>query len=274
MALTPFHSTRALTLTLLASATMLAATAKPPAAPIAPTATASAPASTPAPANPAIVPIDRKDPWWVQRHAALNARVKSAAEKGDAKVLFLGDSITQGWENEGKDTWAKHFAPRGAINLGIGGDRTQHVLWRLANGHTEGLARPAKGDAPALVVLMIGTNNTNSDAPEQIDAGVGAVLASLRERLPKAKVLLLAIFPRGEKPDDIFRQRVDATNALLAKRAASPGVTYLDIGKSFLEADGTIAKAIMPDALHLSPEGYARWAKAIESTVKTALGEP
>ncbi len=271
----PNHTLFVRTFALFALAVGLVAAGKPPAAPV-----ATPPAVTPsAPANPAIVPVDRKDQWWVNRHSAFNERVKSAAEKGDARILFLGDSITQGWENEGKDAWSKHYAPRGAINLGIGGDRTQHILFRLANGNVEGLALPKSGKAPELVVLMIGTNNMSSDTPEQIDAGVGAVIASLRERLPKTKVLLLAIFPRGEKPEDQFRQKVAATNVLLAKRAApasasTPGVTYLDIGKSFLEADGTLAKTVMPDALHLSPEGYARWAKAIEPVVAEAQGKP
>lgn len=223
-------------------------------------------------ANPATSPVDRKDEWWAQRQAAFNERVKQGAEKGDIGILFIGDSITQGWEGNGKEVWAKQFAPRHAVNLGIGGDRTQHVLWRLDNGNVEGLARPASGEAPKLAILMIGTNNVGDTPPEQTAAGVTAIVTKLRQKLPQTKVLVLAIFPREEKPGAL-RAKNAKVNEQIAKLADGSMIFYHDIGPAFLEPDGTLTKEIMPDALHLSPKGYQLWADAIEEDVKKLLGE-
>ncbi len=224
-----------------------------------------------------VVPVPRngeKDKWWMDRNASFNARVKQGAEKGDIGMLFIGDSITQGWEGEGKAVWAKYYGPRNAVNLGIGGDRTQHVLWRLQNGNLEGLEKPKAGAAPKLAVVMIGTNNSNGNdnSADEIAQGVKAIVHELNTRLPETKVLLLAIFPRGEKPNP-QREKLAAVNAEIAKLDDHKRVFFMDIGASFLAADGTLPKAIMPDFLHLSPDGYTKWAEAIEPRVKELLGE-
>jgi len=210
-------------------------------------------------APPTTTPVPRKDDWWTKRHEASLERAK----KGDVDLLFVGDSITQGWgENE---TWKKHYAPRKAANIGFSGDRTQHVLWRLENGEIDGIN-------PRGIVLMIGTNNAGSDSAEDIAEGITQIVSLLRERLPDSNILLLAVFPRGEQPNPT-REKLDAVNAKVAKLDDGGKVHYLDIGSSFLEDDGSISKEIMPDFLHLSPEGYKRWAKAIEPAVKHMLGE-
>jgi beta-glucosidase len=185
-------------------------------------------------------------------------------EKGDVDLLFLGDSITQGWNNN--KVWQRHYGPRKAANYGIGGDRTQHVLWRIQNGEIDGIS-------PKLIVLMIGTNNAGSDSAEDIAAGIKAIVKTLREKLPETKILLLGVFPRGEKPNPL-REKLDRVNATVSKLDDKPYVTYLDIGKSFLEPDGTLSRTIMPDFLHLSGRGYRIWADAIEPTVWELLDEP
>ncbi|MBL8765143.1 MAG: GDSL family lipase [Phycisphaerae bacterium] len=188
------------------------------------------------------------------------------------RVLFLGDSITQGWESDGKEAWEKHWAPLGAANFGISGDRTQHVLWRLANGNLAGLAAPASGAAPKVVVLMIGTNNSNGEdnTAEEIGAGIGAIVSSLREKLPATRVLVLGIFPRGEKPDS-QRQKITKVNAIAARLADGKFVHYLDIGPDFLSADGTISREVMPDFLHLSRKGYDIWSNSIQARVNDLM---
>jgi lysophospholipase L1-like esterase len=212
--------------------------------------------------NPATDAQPRKDDAWVARQKELNERAK----KGGAELLFLGDSITEGWEGGGKEVWDKHFGPRKALNLGISGDQTQHVLWRLDHGNVDGLA-------PKAAVVMIGTNNTNGgQTAEQIAEGVQKITEKLGEKLPKTKVLLLAIFPRGEKPNP-QRELIASINAKLAKLADGKRVHFLDIGPKFVGADGTIDKAVMPDFLHLSPKGYAIWADAIEADLKKLLDE-
>ena len=197
------------------------------------------------------------------RHNAFNERIK----QGNVDLIFIGDSITQGWEGAGKDVWAKHYAKRNAVNLGIGGDRTQHVLWRLDNGNVDGVS-------PKLAVLMIGTNNSNgTDSPaEEIGAGIQAIVKKLREKLPQTKVLILAVFPRGEKPSP-QREKNAKASEIASQLADNENVYYLDIGPKFVADDGTLSKEIMPDFLHLSPKGYEIWAEAIEPKVAELMGE-
>jgi beta-glucosidase len=224
----------------------------------------------------AVTPVSKEnEAWWKQRHESFNAKAAEAARNGDIDIIFLGDSITQGWENEGKDVWAKHYSPRGALNLGIGGDRTQHVLWRLDHGNIDGLDKPAHGHAPKLVVVMIGTNNSNGEdnTAEEIADGNKAIVAKLREKLPETKVLLLAIFPRGETPNP-QREKNARASELASKIADGTMVHFLDNGPTFLTVDGTLTKEIMPDALHLSPKGYQIWADAIEAKVKELTTNP
>ena len=204
-------------------------------------------------------------------HQGTQKRIDSFNEiskKGEAKLVFLGDSITQGWEGAGKEAWKKNWEPLKAANFGIGGDRTEHVLWRLDHGNFDGLK-------PSLVVLMIGTNNTgHRRAEEPADdtaAGVKAILERLAAKCPDTRVLLLGIFPRGEKPEDKLRVHNSAINERLAKLADGSKVHFMDIGKSFLEPDGTLSKEIMPDLLHLSPKGYQIWADAIRDKVATLM---
>jgi lysophospholipase L1-like esterase len=214
------------------------------------------------PAHDAVTPVDRPEEGWQARHKAFNERVAM----GDCDLILIGDSITQGWEGEGKDVWAKYYTPRKAVNLGIGGDRTQHVLWRLEHGNLEGIT-------PKLAVLMIGTNNSGSNTAQEIADGVKAIVEELREHVPDTKVLVLGIFPRGENNDDPRRQVNQAANEIIATLADGEMVHYLDIGPKYLADDGTLSKEIMPDLLHLSPRGYEIWAEATEEKVKELMGE-
>lgn len=225
--------------------------------------------------NYAINPVPR-DPGSLRRHERFNEMSK----EGKATLVFLGDSITQGWEGKGLATWNKYYAKRNAVDFGIGGDRTEHVLWRLDHGNFDGLK-------PKLIVLMIGTNNTGhvgrpqqelngatyACTAEQTAEGVKAILDRLEKKVPDTKVLLLGIFPRGEKPSDAMRQQNEKTNAIIANYADGKRVFYQDIGKTFLQPDGTLTREVMPDLLHLSEKGYDMWAEAIEPKIKELLGE-
>lgn len=216
------------------------------------------------PMHDAVKPVPKPDKWWQDRHQSFNKR----AQAGNVNLLFVGDSITQGWENPDvqRNIWAKHFGPRQPMNAGIGGDRTQHVLWRLDNGNITGIK-------PKVVVLMIGTNNAGANTPEQIADGIKAVVGKLRAKLPETKVLLLAIFPRGANPSDVLRQKNTKANELAKTCADGKMVHYLDIGPKFLQEGGVLSKEIMPDLLHLSVKGYQIWADAIESKLAELLGD-
>ena len=168
---------------------------------------------------------------------------------------------------EVKTCGAKFYAPRNAVNLGIGGDQTSHVLWRLDHGNIDGIS-------PKLAVVMIGTNNAGSGQnSEQVAAGVKAVVEKLRAKLPQTKVLLLAIFPRGPNNQDNLRQVNTKANEIISKLADDQNVFFLDIGPNFVAADGTLSKDVMPDLLHLNPESYQTWAESIEPMVKKLMGE-
>lgn len=215
---------------------------------------------TPVPSSMQAEP--RPDEWWQQRHAEMNARV----QQGEADLIFIGDSITQGWESKGQAIWEQYYADRKAVNLGISGDRTQHVIWRLQNGNIDGIA-------PKLAVVMIGTNNYEANTAEEIAAGITQIVGILRARLPECKVLLLAIFPRMPEPGPV-RERLARASALAAESVAKdPMVYYLDIGPRFLDPDGSLSPEVMPDYLHPNEKGYRIWAESIEPHVAIMLGE-
>ncbi len=223
-------------------------------------------------ANTAITPEPR-DANWVKRHEGF----VEIAKQGGVNVLFVGDSITDAWRNPnpergGKAVWDREFAPLGAANFGISGDRTQHVLWRLQNGELNGIK-------PKAVVLMIGTNNTGLErdnitprnTPAEAAAGVAAIVKYIRTQSPDTKILLLAVFPRGEKPDHQQRKQVAEINAEIAKLHDGKSVRFLDIGPKFLTADGTLPKETMYDFLHLGEKGYETWAAAIKQPLAQLL---
>ncbi|MCI0455383.1 MAG: GDSL-type esterase/lipase family protein [Gemmataceae bacterium] len=220
--------------------------------------------------NPAATPSPRMgkggqpDAKWMQRHEGFVA----IAKKGDVDVLFLGDSITDGWRfKNGKATWDRHFGPLKAANFGIGGDRTEHVLWRISNGEMDHIK-------PKVAVLMIGTNNTGANSAEQIAAGITAIVKKINELSPETKVLLLAVFPRGEKAEgNKARVKIIEINKQISKLEGKR-VRYLDIGGKFLQDDGTLTRDIMPDFLHLSGRGYEIWAEAILPRLREMLGKP
>jgi lysophospholipase L1-like esterase len=212
----------------------------------------------------AIIPVPREGRHH-DRYLMLNERAQS--HQGELDLLFVGDSITQGWEGAGKEFWERFYGHRRAVNIGIGGDRTQHVLWRLENGNIEGLS-------PKVTVVMIGTNNSglNRNSTPEVLEGVTAVVHRIREKLPETKILLLAIFPRGREFNE-QRGRILQVNQALRKLEDGERIHFLDIGHIFLQPDGSLSEEIMPDALHLSPAGYQLWAEAMEPTLQKLLEE-
>jgi len=211
----------------------------------------------------AVTPVPRTDQWWGPRHKAVNERLK----QGNADLLFIGDSITHGWESTGKEIWDTYYAPRNAVNMGFSGDRTQHVLWRLDNLNLEGLS-------PRLAIIMIGTNNSNGNdnTAEEIADGIITICQRLRTKLPKTKILLLAIFPRNAGPSPQRQKNVKA-GLLASKIADGKMIHYLDINSRFLTKDGLLTRDIMPDYLHPNKAGYKIWAEAIEPKVAKLMGE-
>lgn len=200
--------------------------------------------------------------WWNGNFNRIGADIEKMDGKID--VVFVGDSITARWR--GSENWEKHWGSYRAVNMGIGGDQTQHVLWRLQEGHLEGYQ--AK-----LFVVMIGTNNMwGRDAdPAHAAAGVKAVIDLIQSKQPQARILLMSILPTGEK-NNPGREKRKAVNELISKYDGGQ-VEYVDVWDRYLEPDGTISKEVMGDFLHLAPRGYDIWAESIRDKVKEIVGE-
>ncbi len=225
---------------------------------------ASASAASSADASAA---IEKKDTNGAVRkaHDSFLARGKA----GPVGLLFLGDSITAGW-TRAPHIWESYYSSFQPANFGIGGDRTQHVIWRIENGELEGLT-------PKVTVLMLGTNNSSDNTAAEIAAADKKIVQLIRAKIPGTKVLLLAIFPRGARKDkegvitaaalaDASQRTavINAVNAELAKLDDGKNVRFLDIAPVFLGQDGKIPFALMPDQLHPVAAGYQLWADAMK----------
>lgn len=200
-------------------------------------------------------------PWMsiARWHQMFDDQLARAAQ-GNIDVMFVGDSLTEMWP---KALWDANFGAMKAANFGIGGDHTGNVLWRLQQ---PGMA----AIKPKLVVLLIGVNNINlcNETPEQVFAGIQAVLAKLRTHYPSARILLNAVLPEGRAPDDDGRQRVLTLNQMVKSLDDGKTVYFHDFGSRFVAADGTLSAALQPDFLHLSEAGYQIFADAIRPAIE------
>lgn len=210
--------------------------------------------------NSAIIPMPNPEvsiqSWWLARHEAVNATLLI----GDSQLLFFGNSIVHGFEGAGKEVWQKYYANRGALNMGFGWDRTQHLLWRLDNSDFSNVS--AK-----LAVVLIGTNNIGRNTPEEIIETITLIVQRIRSKIAHCNVLLLGILPRYiiSHPD---RLNIAEINAGISKLADNHTIYFIDIGQVFLDNSGDISKEIMADGLHPTTQGYYLLAEAIEPLVK------
>jgi lysophospholipase L1-like esterase len=252
--------------------------------------------------NPALGKLNRDIP----RHQEFLKRIEQSKGAGD--VIFIGDSITQGWE--GQKAWNENFAAFNPVNLGISGDQTGHVLWRLTDG------KELENLKPKAAVIMIGTNNTSNHSAEHIAGGIKAIVEELKKQKPNIKILLLGVFPRGgggdaemslaqitesikpindelkkEKPDvaqlnALFKglqqkrgtipaaklnKKIGEINTIISKLDDGKSIFYKDIGPVFLDQTGGLPGEIMPDYLHLSGKGYELWGQAIKADIEKLL---
>ncbi len=207
----------------------------------------------------AAVKTGKNGPRFLQLHGQYLERAK----EGNIDLLFLGDSITENWRRAPK-VWKTNYGPMNVANFGIGGDRTQHVLWRIENGELDGIH-------PKVVVLMIGTNNSNSDAPGPIAAAIEKIVHEIQDKTG-AKVLLLAIFPR-DRPSDVKNQMstIKQVNDRIARLDDGKTIRFLDIGPKFLGEDGKLNQKLFSDGLHPNVAGYQVWADAMRPTLDAMM---
>ena len=203
-------------------------------------------------------PEPREDARARKRFEQITRALKTEAYR----VLFLGDSITERFDPA---SWREHMAPRGVLNAGINGDRTEHLRWRLEHGNLD-------GPPPQGVVVLIGTNDLgHGRTPEIAAEGIRLVVESLRQRLSDSRILLLGLLPRSASPEAHLRRAVGAVNRLIKNCDDGGAVRYADIGAVLLDPDGRLRRAISPDTLHFSPRGYARLAPRLDSLIDRDL---
>ena len=214
-------------------------------------------------------PLDPPEPRTAAEPVATFEHINTAVKTQPYRALFIGDSITERWQLPvwgAKPVWDANMAPRGVLNAGVSGDRTEHVLWRLDHGNLDG--PPPKG-----VVLMIGTNDLgHGRSPELAAQGIRAILIRLREKLPNTRILLLGLWPRGATPADRLRQAVNAVNRLIPSCADGTTIVYADVGGVLLEANGTLTRSISPDLLHFTGAGYERIVPKLDPLIDRLLG--
>jgi len=215
-----------------------------------------------------ITPKPRQSEFWLNRFDEINRRI----EQGNIDLLFVGDSITHFCEGTiyptnsephgtvGQAVWDEYYSQRNAVNIGIGGDKIEHILWRLDHGNIDGIS-------PKLIVLLAGTNNAKDNTAAEIADGIVAIIDKLQLKLPDSKILLLSIFPRGEYPNDLRTILANASQTAAARIADKDNVYYMDIAANFLSNDGILSPDIMPDARHPNEQGYRIWAESIEPIV-------
>jgi lysophospholipase L1-like esterase len=202
-------------------------------------------------------PADAVTPVENSRHTKLLEEIRQ--RNGKIDFVLIGDSITDFWPGKGKDSYAE-FAAWNPLDLGVSGEQTEQVLRRLLNGELDGYKAKA-------IMIMIGTNNIghfSDEKPEWVAAGIKKIVETVKEKQPQAKILLLAIFPRGATAEDNQNKRVIETNKLLPSLADGKTVFYMDIGKIFLDEQGNAKKELMPDFLHPNADGYKLWLEAVK----------
>ena len=207
--------------------------------------------------------------WQMSVH---KSRMNFVATNGPGKVVFIGDSITDFWGSKGRNVWNKFFADgkRKAINLGISADRTEHILWRLTEG------KELDGYEAKVIVLMIGTNNSGhfpfeKEPPVDTILGIRKILEVIKEKQPKAKTILTAIFPRGATVNDPYRKRNEVVNKELPKFCDGKRVVWCDFNDKFLDAEGNLSREIFLDLLHPEERGYEIWASEVIPMIDAAL---
>ena len=234
----------------------------------------AAPAAELAKEHPSTVAQVRLASWWFDRHAEKIAEIeKSNNPKDERKIelLMVGDSITNNFDKKGpgEPVWKKYFTPLNALNLGFGGDRTNHVLWRLEH-------LPKIKPAPLAASLMIGTNNIcwGSDKPKQAAEGIQEITRKLNAMYPKMKILVLGVFPRREQLDHPHRKQIIELNSYLPGLLKDiPNVSFMDIGSEFLDEKGFLSREMMPDTTHPSEKAHEIWAQAITPKLREMMGK-
>ena len=219
------------------------------------------PRRSPMPVEAIPAPIDLQ--LWRDQVTGLDAKLPSL-QLASRQLVFIGDSITAGWD---PGLFSQFYGMRAPVLLGVIGDVTQGVLERLP--------REWGPLRPKLVVLLIGTNNTQwwHSTPEDLSLGVAEIVRLIHTKSPATKILIVGILPRGSGPGEPLRAVNARTNALIARCADNQTTFYIDVGRALVNASGQLSNEVSFDLLHLTPVGYALYAMALEPEIKKLMGD-
>ena len=218
---------------------------------------------------------DQPTPRSDQNSRIAHAQLVAKANSGQIDVYFVGDSIARRWGAldypELLANWNANFFGWNAANFGWGADRTENILWRLENGEL------GRGQ-PKVIVVMAGSNNVGTQPAgdrtvDEATRGVTAIVDLLRRRLPRATIILTAIFPRNDSMAAM--PVIDRINANLARLADGTRVRFITVNDRLADSDGRVYPGMMnPDGLHPTVTGYQVWADALKPILAEILGPP
>ena len=200
----------------------------------------------------------RRYDGYVKRWNTIRPQWAGEVAKDQGAIVFLGDSITQGWGTDFK----KSFDGMKLANRGIGGDTTRGMLIRLQED--------VLSLHPKAVVLLMGTNDIEVEVPaDAIGRNFQKIAAGLKAHDPKMPVIVCRIFPSSatkKRP----RETILAVNEKIAAAVkGDPQFTVVDTNALFANAEGDALPALFPDLLHLNAAGYAKWASALRPIFAT-----
>lgn len=207
--------------------------------------------------NPATIPTPVKDVQGDKRWMSMHERFLHDGQVSPCDVLFIGDSLIRNMKET--EAWDTYFAPLNSLNFGIGGDCTEHVLWRIENGELDGIN-------PKVVVLLVGTNNHHSSA-EQVVEGIESIVWSISSKLPSAKIIVLSLLPRGKQPNPLREKHFQVNHTLKEAIETIPNSIYLVSDPGFVRSDGIISHEDMFDYLHLTRKGYKKFCQHIHHVI-------
>ena len=209
----------------------------------------------------------QRDPAWLRLVARQKRQLASTA---GIDIAFVGDSLTEFWSATGKAAFDLEFHARKTINLGIAGDRTEHILYRVAD-------LDFTSAKPRLIVLLAGTNNLGKDPPDdpvEVAAAVGRIATLLKKHSPESKVLVLSLLPSGKAEEAGLRKRILKTNSGLGKIASGADLEFLHVHDTFLDASGRWKRGTTSDGTHLTARGYDLLARSLSPIVRRLLQLP
>ncbi len=204
--------------------------------------------------------VERTDEHHILKHT----HFMSLPDKHTYNVVFFGDSITRRWEDN-IELWNQYFSSFNPLNMGVGMDTLENMLWRVQNGQLDGLK-------PSLILLLAGTNNITQSPVDYIAKGIIYLAKEIQKKCPKSKLVICGLLPRVQDDSGVdCRKKVDEVNELLKPLSKTEGFPYFYYGDKLLAQDGSVDRRVQEDGLHLNAEGYKIAGPILKQLIESML---